>query len=348
MDELYPQFYQALRKTANVTEVEQSRAAQTLLSATSPSRPNAVILSDSALANPKHSKLLTRLVAYARGGGTVVAALQFSNKMKLGDMRSFFSAWGVPWDRGGCHRTTTTLNPSGIPAPLAKGALLPAVSARAVHLARVPHDHAVYLPTANSRIESRVHAPERLTSEQAQESPAAWAGVGEGHLGYVGDIDGEQGSTRLVFEMCGVKIRAGDLGPRTYSPGVCINPDGTLEPIVETEGEIHLLAPAPFAPPPRGPRPRDVEVAMRAETRAKVRDDKRRRADALKDEVRVGACCIVHDGMWLIHDVARWYCCRATTYSVSRSGLRRQRSIVRRPCSPGHSPCMCRTSRRAS
>ncbi|PIL32506.1 transporter [Ganoderma sinense ZZ0214-1] len=283
MDDIYPQFYQALRKTAALTEVQQPRAAQAALTGATP-RPDAVILSDCTLASPKNSKLLTRLVAYARGGGTVVAALQFGNSAKTGALRSFFAAWGVPWDRGSYHRTTTALNPSGIPAPLSKDALLPTVSALAVHLSRVPNAHAVYLPTADSRVESRSHAPERLTREQEQQSPAALAPVGQGHFGYVGDVNGEQGSTRLVFEMCGVKIRPGDLGPRVYQAGVCINPDGTPEPIIETEEEVPLPAPAAPAPPPREPRPRDAEVAERAEARAKVREDKIRRADVLKEE----------------------------------------------------------------
>ncbi|KAM5541571.1 hypothetical protein V8D89_004761 [Ganoderma adspersum] len=282
MDEMYPQFFQALRKTAKFTEVQQPRATQAALTATP--LPDAVILADCTLANPRNSKLLTRLVAYARTGGTVFAALQFGNKVKTGEMHSFFAAWGMPWDRGGYYRTTTALNPAGAPAPLDKDALLPGVSTMAIHLSRVPRSHAVYLPTADSRIESRTHAPERLTPAQAQESPAALAPVGQGYVGYVGDVNGEQGSTRLVFEMCRVKIRPGDLGPRAYQAGVCINPDGTPVPIIETEEEIPLPAPVPPAPPHRGPRPRDAEVVVRAEARAKIREEKRTRADALKDE----------------------------------------------------------------
>ena len=297
MDEMYPQFYKALRKTANFTEVQQPRAAQAALTTTP--RPDAIILSDSALANPKHSKLLARLVAYARTGGTVVAALQFSNTVKTGELRSFFAAWGVPWDHGGYYRTTTSLNPSGVPAPLNKDALLPEASAMSVHLSRVSRSHAVYLPTADSRIESRTHAPERLTPAQAQESAAALAPVGHGYFGYVGDVNGEQGSTRLVFEMCGVKVRPGDLGPRMYQAGVCIYPDGTPAPIVETEDEIPLPKPVAPATQPRGQRPRDAEVAKREEARTKVREEKRPRAEGLKDEVGVAPVCafvVRHDG----------------------------------------------------
>ena len=102
----------------------------------------------------------------------MVAALQFSNTVKTGELRSFFAAWGVPWDRGGYYRTTTSLNPSGVPAPLNKDALLPEVSAMSVHLSRVPREHAVYLPTADSRIKSRAHAPGSVVGKRIM------AGVG--------------------------------------------------------------------------------------------------------------------------------------------------------------------------
>ncbi|PIL32501.1 transporter [Ganoderma sinense ZZ0214-1] len=285
-DEIHAQFHQALRKNATVTEVQQPRAALAKLSATP--RPDAIVLSDPALARPTHNKLLTRLVAYARSGGTVVAGLQFGYTIEYAQVRPFFARWGVPWDRGSFLRTTTALNPAGVPAPLAEGALLPAVSAKAQHVKNAPRAHAVYLPTAASRIETpapaHAHAPGPLTGALAQESAAVFARVGKGYLGYVGDVNAEQGSTRLILEMCGVKIRPGDLGAREVTTEVTIHPDGRTEVTTETEEEVPLPAPAPLRARGLGPRPRDAEVAVRAEARRKVREEKRGRADGLKNE----------------------------------------------------------------
>ena len=286
-DEIYTQLYSALRKRANVTEVEEPRATLAALS-TNP-RPDAVILSDPAIANStsKHNKLLTKLIEYAHSGGTVILGMQYSNHIKPMRFRPFLTRWGVPWDRGSYFRTTTVLNPAGVPAPLDKSALLPSVSMKSVHVKGAPREHAVYLPTAESCIQSHVFAPDRLTGEQAEESPAVLARVGQGYLGYVGDVNAEQGSTRLILEMCGVKIQPGDLGQRTISTGLSMKPDGTMEPIIETEEEVPLPLPSP---PPRAPRLRDTEVAARAEARRRVRERKRTRADALKNKVRVFLC----------------------------------------------------------
>ena len=47
------------------------------------------------------------------------------------------------------------------------------------------------------------------------------------------------------------------------------------------ETKVEVLLPA------RSPRPREAEVAPRAEARKKAHEEKRRRADELKEEVRV-------------------------------------------------------------
>ena len=343
-DEIYAQFYQALQKNATLTEVKQPRAVHAKLSTTP--RPNAVILSDPALAHTKHQKLLTTLIDYVRAGGTAVAALQFSTHLKPAQTRPFFARWGVPWERGAYYRMTTALNSAGVPAPPRKDALLPAVSAKALNVKNAPREHAVYLPTAQSHVESHVYAPDPVTGAMAQESPAVWTRVREGYLGYVGDVNGEQGSTRLILEMCGVKVRPGDLGARTFSTGINIFPDGRREAIMETEEEVPLPKPAPPPPPRRQPRPRDVEVAVRVEACGKVREEKRKHADALKVEVRARPCLVGQsEGESGCHADAAW--CRATTFSSRRSGARRRRSIARPLCSAARSPSTCRTSRRA-
>ena len=283
-DEIYAQLYSVLRKRATITEVEEPHAALTALS--SNPRPDAVIVSDPAIANStsEHNKLLTTLIKYAHSGGTVVVGMQYSSYIKPTNFRPFLARWGVPWDRGSYLRTTTVLNPTGVPAPLDKSALLPSVSMKSVHVKGALREHAVYLPTAESSIQSHVFAPDRLTGEQAEESPAVLARVGQGYFGYVGDVNAEEASTRLILEMCGVKAEPGDLGERTMSTGLSFRPDETMERTIEMEEEEPL---PPLSPPPREPRPRDAEVTARAEARRRVRERKRTRADALKNEVRV-------------------------------------------------------------
>ncbi|KAL1942221.1 hypothetical protein VTO73DRAFT_6285 [Trametes versicolor] len=308
IEEIHDQLYRALRKNATVTEVLDARSANRALS--SPTHPSAILVSDAAVTRPAHAALLARLIEYTRGGGRVVLGMQLSNHFQLDTVGPFFRKWGLAWDKGSYHRTTFGLNPAGVPAPLDPSTLFPAVSMKAVHLKNVPRECAVYLPTPASRLESIVHASTPITGDKAQESPAVWARIGDGYLGYIGDVNGEQGTTRLTLEMCEVKIQPGDLGSTERSIGITIHPDGRQEVVKRLEEEVPLpalkapsstsaavsaaimnpssgalsgaasgssgnaapappLRPCPFPHPPR---------------RAKVREEKIKRADVLKEE----------------------------------------------------------------
>ncbi|KAI1786102.1 hypothetical protein LXA43DRAFT_1185370 [Ganoderma leucocontextum] len=277
-DDMYAQLYNALRINANVTEVQSSGAAFTALATP---QPDVVLVSDGAITGPQHSRVLSKLVEYARAGGVVILGMHFSNFFPLSAGRSFFGQWGLPWDLGSYHRTTFAVNPDGVPTPLDKHTLVPAFSMKALHIKGAAREHAVYLPTAESRLQSLVWAPQPITGELAQESPAVFARVGEGHLGYVGDANGEQGSTRIIIEMCGVKIQPGDLGSRRLPNSFRMRPNGTAE-AVGTEEEVLLPVPPRPPPLPRAPRARDEEV--RAWDHMREMDRKERIEEAEEDK----------------------------------------------------------------
>ena len=77
------------------------------------------------------------------------------------------------------------------------------------------------MPAAMSTVESTFGEPGTLLAPALQdECPAAWAPVGKGFLGYVGDVNSEEESLRLVLEMCGAAVSHGDLGPRPCDVGL--------------------------------------------------------------------------------------------------------------------------------
>lgn len=274
MNSSYSQLYRALRKNAVVHEVETIPAAMKHLFVY-PS-PLAVLVTDAAISQREYGPLVARLVAYARAGGRVVLGCQFSNH--LDSAQSFFQRWGLPWDAGSYHRTTFALNPAGLPTPVASAALFPSYSMKALHIANVARAAAVYVPTDDSRIESRVFAPMQITGTQLEESPAVFVRVGAGYLGFVGDVNGEQGSLRLLIEMCGIKVKPGDLGPRRIGQGA-----------YEEEAEISLPARRTEAPVRTVARPMDHVVALRAAVRSKRAEESRAIADRSKEQVSLCA-----------------------------------------------------------
>ncbi|EIW52919.1 uncharacterized protein TRAVEDRAFT_92044, partial [Trametes versicolor FP-101664 SS1] len=209
---MHKQLLSGLEKNAEVRMIKNRTAFFQHLHA-SP-RPQAVIVADAAICEePRHADLAPKLLEYARSGGRVALGVQFCYFLETDCTVSFFRLWGVPWSLA-MHpvEKTFALNPDGIPTPLSSAALLPAFTANVLIVHARPCDDAVY---------SRVDPCE--PGDQDQGLPydisvgvgaAAWARIGQGFLGYVGDVHGEQAFARLTIEMCGVTIGPGDLGAR--------------------------------------------------------------------------------------------------------------------------------------
>ncbi|RPD52548.1 hypothetical protein L226DRAFT_617795 [Lentinus tigrinus ALCF2SS1-7] len=284
-DEVYSQLYRALARNAYLSEVCNPADAVSALS--EPSLPDAVIVSNAAITEKSqiHMNILQKLVEYTKNGGTLIFAMSFSSFLPPLKAREFFQRWGLPWDAGSYFRTTFALNPAGVPRPLSESALVPSFSMKALHLKNVSSESGVYYATPDSHIESHVFAPDEISPEEATETPAVFAPVGRGFLGYVGDVNGEQGSTRLILEMCGVHIRPGDMGPRKFSQSVSIGPSGEITPDTRIEEEVPLPAqPSQNTSTDRPPRPREAEVRARAAACEKVRKENIVKADRLKEE----------------------------------------------------------------
>jgi len=79
--------------------------------------------------------------------------------------------------------------------------LEPSYSQKAVFLKGVDRNSSWYNPTSDSTTQSMVFAPESVDTTTC---PVAMASVGAGKLGYVGDVNGEHGSTLVVLAMSGL------------------------------------------------------------------------------------------------------------------------------------------------
>jgi hypothetical protein len=71
-------------------------------------------------------------------------------------------------------------------------------SQKAVFLAHVASDDSVYHPSSDSVTQSRVFLPE---PSNQNETAVAFTRVGEGWLGYIGDVNNEQGSQAVIHSM---------------------------------------------------------------------------------------------------------------------------------------------------
>lgn len=71
---------------------------------------------------------------------------------------------------------------------------------KAVHVKGARKEDAVYVTTPDSRIQSHVFAPE--SAHTPDQTPVCFTSVGNGFLGYVGDVNAEEETTWVILTMC--------------------------------------------------------------------------------------------------------------------------------------------------
>lgn len=145
--------------------------------------PSIILVTDSAITRNK--KLLEKVADCLRKGATVVLCGSFSTIVNHGELTRFFARLGLSWTMGSYHRAITTLRPDAVGSELAPR-----------------------LPSSYSQKALSIVGPEKsamwYTEETSStETVAAFVKVGNGKLGYIGDVNGEE-ITPVVLAMCGL------------------------------------------------------------------------------------------------------------------------------------------------
>ncbi|MBE3041917.1 hypothetical protein IMZ48_04910 [Candidatus Bathyarchaeota archaeon] len=140
-----------------------------------------IIIADQRITEKKNR------VVSERGGGTVIVGGLFSKLVSRPAFNQYFEkTWSLPWKYGSYHRTTVHLNKS---AAERGGPRIPAsYSQKAVAAKGVDKNSAWYLPGVGS-------------TGNKSETPVAFENVGEGWLGYTGDVNFEKGTADVILSM---------------------------------------------------------------------------------------------------------------------------------------------------
>ena len=164
------------------------------------------LVTDAGISRPEYEAALAALVNFVRAGGTAIIMGYFSACITPDETDRFFLyTWSLPWRSGPYHRTTSWLNPAVSWVEMNRlviDDLDLSYSQEALHLSNVPHGSAVYLPGVDSRIERMGILT--IPIEDETQTPVAIGAVGFGRLAYVGDVNGESGSEKVVIAMCGL------------------------------------------------------------------------------------------------------------------------------------------------
>ncbi|KAI4284336.1 MAG: hypothetical protein L6R38_001491 [Xanthoria sp. 2 TBL-2021] len=197
-DDLYQGLCDEISQKYSTVQARSAADVRPLLSASS---LKAILVVDGGLTVGKeHIALQKQLSSYAQAGGTIIFCCLFSSFSRPPDFDRMFRSFGLPWEFGNYHRTTFYLgqNIKSVLGHQRSIELEREYSMKAVHLKNTPVDSRVYVPLEQSRTQSMVFAP---TAVDQEETPAAFSKHGSGWIGYVGDVNNEQGSRALIMAL---------------------------------------------------------------------------------------------------------------------------------------------------
>ena len=197
-EDMYGPFIDLLKTKAEFQQAntpEDARAAFNIHP-----KPAAILSADESLTVSTRISLVHDAVSYVRSGGILVFMGLFSGFTQYPNFKTLFSRFDLPWATKSYHRSTFKLNREM--THFNKSGLATSYSQKAVYLANVAYDDAVYLPDDDSVVESNVFGSRPVSDPT--ETPAAFAKVGEGNVGYLGDVNNEDATTPVLLGMCGL------------------------------------------------------------------------------------------------------------------------------------------------
>ncbi|RDI87296.1 hypothetical protein Vi05172_g2939 [Venturia inaequalis] len=196
-DNIYTDQIDSLSSKYRIVRARKPDAAKRWL-ANPENKPIAVLITDPGVVQPSNAVVLDLVKAYVQAGGIAVFMANFSSFMRPEDMDKLWKdQWGLNWKMAAYHRTDLHLN-RATPS-LSPNSLEPSYSQKAVFLEGVSPENALYLPSPQSRTQSLVFPAEPVEQDQ---TPAAFIKRGNGWLGYLGDVNNERGTQKVVLEIC--------------------------------------------------------------------------------------------------------------------------------------------------
>lgn len=188
------EYYELVKKTTAHTVIDSLSQSDT--------QPKAVLVVDGGVSKQKFRKVQTQLCSYAKHGGTVILCCLFSSFVSTPDFIALAGNMDLAWEWGDYHRTVFALNPAFRPVfgYQAFGTLQRSYSMKTVHLKHVDPAAKIYVPTDASHTQSAVFPPTAVDKAQC---PAVLQKHGEGFIGFIGDVNNENGTQSLLMAILG-------------------------------------------------------------------------------------------------------------------------------------------------
>ncbi|KAL2059989.1 hypothetical protein VTL71DRAFT_9811 [Oculimacula yallundae] len=200
LDQQYATLIDEISKSAQLKRAKSASGAIRYLDSNT---PKAIIATDDGLSKSENAAVLAKILSYLQNGGVVVFGLHFPNFVTDVMFENLFKgSFGLGWKRGNYQRGTFEVNTFyTLPRGVASSSLPSAYSMKALHVRDAKLQERIFVPVAGSKTQSMVFAPSDVDRSQAA---IVGARIGNGYLAYVGDVNGEEESDRVILALCGI------------------------------------------------------------------------------------------------------------------------------------------------
>ncbi|KAK3351537.1 hypothetical protein B0H65DRAFT_124595 [Neurospora tetraspora] len=231
-DDIVSQFLTPMLELAIVQRVKKAATLTRLLSKEDAEPYSALVLTDAALTLPENLPLWEQVLAYLRRtGATAVLTGQVANFAIPDDLDEFFRVSGLPdWKGGMYQRNIVVMNEKADGIRDAthfdyrnKNGLKTMYSVKSLCLSGVRTEHRWYVPDANLDDGGGIlnlpgmlaRGPEGRDPERVHlQTAVAYGPVGEkGRIGWVGDVNSEEPSCKVILAMCGLDPAKASIEP---------------------------------------------------------------------------------------------------------------------------------------
>ena len=162
----------------------------------------------------KYIKVLSQAIDYARGGGIVVIGGLFTAFAKFPEFEPHFLTWGFPWKAASYTKSDSVLNQKTHPGFRSNGRLPASYYMKYVSLQGVAPEDIMYKkkdyePEEPDEPDSETDEPDKTDEDPSgllEEATAAYARLGSGYLGYIGNVNPGEEYTNIVLAMCGLQL----------------------------------------------------------------------------------------------------------------------------------------------
>ncbi|CZT04073.1 hypothetical protein WAI453_011115 [Rhynchosporium graminicola] len=174
-------------------------------------KPRAVLVADAGVTRSENVRVFSKLLSYLITGGLVIFGFDFPSLTPNDAFNVFWGKFELPWKSGNADRLSFRVNPfCSLPRGVRYNSLPSPYTMSVLHMRRAKPDDRMFLQAPDPEAETE----DTLFPTGPHKGQAAVVGakVKYGFLVYIGDINGQTGTKKLILALIGLRPRRTNTG----------------------------------------------------------------------------------------------------------------------------------------